>query len=357
MVRLRGSNLKGELMRLGLNLGYWATGQSTDVKLVQEAEAIGYESVWVPEAYSSDAVTVLSWLGAETEHIALGTGLLQIPARSPAMTAMTAATLDELSGGRVRLGLGASGPQVAEGWHGVPYGKPLGKTREYVEILRKIWAREERVTYDGDHYQLPYMGEDATGLGKPLKLIFHPRRADIPIYLAAIGPKNVALTAEIADGWLPMFYSPERAPAVFEDALRDGFERSGDPGKQDRFDVAPAAYAHVTDDVEAARDAVRPVVALYVGGMGAKGTNFYNDLASRYGFEGAAGEIQDLYLSGNKKEAIAAVPDSLIDETNLFGSPAAVKDRLEAWRESGVTSLLISPGDEDTLRILPELLS
>ena len=280
-------------MKLGLNIGYWGSAMGTDASLVTEAESLGYDSVWAAEAYGSDVVTVLSWLGAQTSKIKLGTGILQMPARTPAMTAMTVATLDQLSNGRVLMGLGLSGPQVVEGWHGQPYGKPLGKTREYVSIVRSILAREAPVEHQGDHYQIPYNGPGATGLGKPLKLISHPLRADVPVYLAAIGPKNVALTAELADGWLPVFYSPEQADKIWGDDLKAGLAKSGNPHKP--FDVSPTISAIVTDNIQQARDSIKPSVALYVGGMGAKGKNFYNDLACRYGYEEHATKIQDLY--------------------------------------------------------------
>ncbi len=342
-------------MRLGLNVGYWGAGMGGDLGLVLEAERLGFHSVWVAEAYGSDAVTVLSWFAARTERIRVGSGILQIPARTPAMTAMTAATLDELSGGRFLLGLGVSGPQVVEGWHGVAYGKPLGRTREYVSIVRRILAREEPLIHQGEHYQIPFRGPGATGLGKPLKLITHPRHPDLPIYLASIGPRNVELTAEIADGWLPVFFSPERAGEVFGPRLEAGFARAGDAAKREQFDVAPTATAVVTDDLEAGWSQVKPFLALYIGGMGARGRNFYFDLACRYGYEPAAQQIQDLYLAGRKGEAIAAVPDGLADETNLVGPKERIRDRLAAWQEAGVTTLLVSTGDVATLRVLADL--
>ena len=342
-------------MRLGLNVGYWGAGLRGNTDLVEEADRLGYHSVWAAEAYGADVVSVLAWFGARTENIMLGSGIMQMPARTPAMTAMTAATLDELSGGRFLLGLGLSGPQVVEGWHGVPYGKPLGKTREYVSIVRAVLRREQPLVHHGEHYQIPYQGPDATGLGKSLKLIIHPERSDLPIYLASIGPKNVQLTAELADGWLPVFYSPDKSAGIFGEYLAAGFARSPDPGKGDRFDIAPSVSAVVTDDLEVGRNMVKPFMALYIGGMGARGKNFYFDLASRYGYEQAAIEIQDLYLSGKKEEAIDRVPDALVDETNLVGPPEAIRDRLEAWKESGVTTLLISTMDIETLRTLAEL--
>lgn len=340
-------------MKLGLNIGYWGAAMGSDLSLVLEAERLGYDSVWAAEAYGSDVVTVLSWIGAQTSKIKLGTGILQMPARTPAMTAMTVATLDQLSGGRVLMGLGLSGPQVVEGWHGRPYGKPIGKTREYVSIVQSILAREAPLEHQGVHYQIPYNGPDATGLGKPLKLISHPLRADVPVYLAAIGPKNVELTAELADGWLPVFYLPERADEIWGDALRAGLAKADNPDKV--LDVSPAISAMVTDNIQQARDTIKPSVALYIGGMGAKGKNFYFDLACRYGYEQHATLIQDAYLAGNRGEAIATVPNELIDDLNLIGSKEQIADRLEVWKESGVGTLQISSTDIPTLRTLAEL--
>ena len=340
-------------MKLALNLGYLTRDRLPDMELVIEAERLGYDSVWVAESWGSDAVTVLSWIGARTSTIKLGSGILQMPARTPAMTAMTAATLDRLSGGRLLLGLGLSGPQVVEGWHGELYGKPLGTTREYVSIVRDILRREGPLTHRGSHYEIPLTGERSTGLGKPLKLMTHPLRSDVPIYLAAIGPQNVALAAEIADGWLPVFYSPERADEVFGPSLTAGFAKATDPAKS--FDIAPSLTAIVSDDVEAARNKLRPQAALYVGGMGAKGRNFYNDLAARYGYAEAAERVQELYLAGDKMAALHAVPDQLLDEVNLVGTLDMVRDRLEVWRSANVTTLLVSVGDMATLRTLAEL--
>jgi F420-dependent oxidoreductase-like protein len=342
-------------MRLGLNVGYWGAGLRGNTDLVEEADRLGYHSVWAAEAYGADVVSVLAWFGARTQNIMLGSGIMQMPARTPAMTAMTAATLDELSGGRFLLGLGLSGPQVVEGWHGVPYGKPLGKTREYVSIVRAALRRAEPLVHEGEHYQIPYRGADATGLGKALKLIIHPERPNLPIYLASIGPKNVQLTAEIADGWLPVFYSPDKSASIFGEYLEAGFALSTEPAKAERFDIAPSVSAVVTDDLEVGRNMVKPFMALYIGGMGARGKNFYFDLARRYGYERAATEIQDLYLSGKKEEAIRRVPDELVDETNLIGPRELIRDRLEAWKESGVTTLLISTMDIATVRTLAEL--
>lgn len=341
-------------MQLGINVGYSGAAIAPRLDLVQEADRLGYHSVWTAEAYGSDAATMLAWYGAVTERIKLGAGIFQMPARTPAMTAMTAVTLSEMSGGRFLLGLGLSGPQVVEGWHGRPYGKPLGKTREYVSILRSIFAREDRLVHTGDHYRIPYDGPDATGLGKPLKITLHPTHR-IPIYLAAIGPKNVALAAEIADGWLPFWYSPVRARDVFQPVLDEGFAASGDPAKSAIFDIVPTVPAVVTDDVDQARWGIRPLLALYVGGMGARGTNFYFDLMCRYGYEEAATKVQDLYLDGRREEAMAALPDALIDEVALVGSKEKIRDALEVWEESGVTTIACALQDLTTLRTLAEL--
>lgn len=341
-------------MKLAINLGYWAGGTGTDLTFVEDAENLGYDSVWVAEAWGSDAVTVLSWIAARTSKIKVGSGIMQMPARTPAMTAMTAVTLNELSGGRFLLGLGLSGPQVVEGWHGVAYGKPLGKTREYVSIVRDAIARKHKLTHDGANYQIPYHGPDATGLGKPLRLMTHPTR-DVPIYLAAIGPKNVTLTAEIADGWLPIFYSPDRADEIYDPLLAAGFVSADAADKAKRFDTVATVQAIETDDLEAARNRIKPMLALYIGGMGAKGSNFYNDLACRYGYEQSAAAIQDLYLDGRKMEAIGAVPDALVDELSLIGTREMIRDRLEAWREASVTTLALMPTDPATMRTVAEL--
>lgn len=343
-------------MRLGVNFGYqdWGTGLPRAIELAREADRLGYHSIWTAEAYGTDSVTPLTWLMAHTEHIGFGTAVMQMPGRTPANTAMTAYTLDLMSGGRFLLGLGLSGPQVAEGWHGQPYGKPLGRTREYVDIVREILRREGPLEHHGEHYDIPYGGPGSTGLGKPLKIIGSPR-ADIPIYLASLGPKNVELTAEIADGWLPIFFAPNRFDDAFGSALRAGFAKAGGGKSLDNFDVAPTVTVLVGDDLPALRDLVKPMTALYVGGMGAKGKNFYNDLACRYGFEDAATTIQDLYLSGRKNDAIAAVPDDLVDEFSLLGSPERIADRLEAWKASGVGTLIVGGQQLDAMRLLAEL--
>ncbi|HVL64903.1 MAG TPA: LLM class F420-dependent oxidoreductase [Actinomycetota bacterium] len=342
-------------MRLGLNLGYWGAGAEDPVGLAQHAERLGFHSVWTAEAYGSDAVTPLTWVAAQTDSINLGTAIMQMPARTPAMTAMTAATLDHLTGGRFLLGLGLSGPQVVEGWHGAPYGKPLGKTREYVSIVRAILRRDAPVEHRGEHYEIPYRGDDATGLGKPLKLILHPRRADLPIYLAAIGPKNVALAAEVADGWLPTFFSPRRVRDVYLPSLEEGFARAGGGRSLDDFDVAPSVPVLVGDSVEACMAMVKPWIALYVGGMGARGKNFYNALAVRYGYEEAAREIQDLYLGGDKIGAAAAVPDALVDEMALVGRRERIGEHLEEWKSSGVTTLICMAQQPEALEVMAEL--
>ncbi len=338
-------------MKLGLLTGYSGATLHLPLEMIQEAERLGYWAVWTAEAYGSDAVVPLAWIGARTERIKLGTAVMQMPARTPAATAMTAMTLDQLSGGRALLGLGASGPQVAEGWHGVPYGKPLVRTREYVAILRAILKREAPLEHDGAHYQIPYRGDDATGLGKPLKSILHGR-ADLPIYLAAIGPKNVSLAAEVADGWLPIFFSPRHYDAVFERSVVAGRTKSG--GDQP-FEVAPTVMVVLGDDAQACRDQVKPFVALYVGGMGAKGKNFYHDLACRYGYRQEAETIQDLYLAGKRNEAIRAVPDALVDDVALCGPRERLRERLALWRESPATALNLWCFDVGTVRTMAEL--
>jgi len=329
-------------MRLGFYMGYAPPGTSPLelIELARIAETLGYDSAWAAEAWGTDAITPLAWLGALTERIKLGTAIMQIPGRSPANAAMTAATLDLLSGGRFLMGIGTSGPQVVEGWHGQEWGKPLGKTREYVEIVRAA-LRRERLEHHGEHYDIPVQG--GTGLGKPLKLMARPLRSEIPIYLASIGPKAVELAFEIADGWLPIFWSPEQARAVFPlDRARDGFE------------IAPSVPAVLTDDVAAGRDVLKEYYSFYIGGMGARGKNFYNDLFTRYGYDAEAREIQDLFLDGKQREAAAKVPDAFVDEVALVGPVERMRDRLAAWRESGVTTMLISTRDEATLRAVAE---
>lgn len=332
-------------MKLGFYMGYAPPGTSPiePIGLAQEAERLGFDSAWAAEAWGTDCVTVLSWLGATTERIKLGSAIMQMPGRTPTNTAMTAATLDMLSGGRLLLGLGTSGPQVVEGWHGQQWGKPLGKTREYVEIVRAA-LRRDVVEHHGAHYDIPVTG--GTGLGKPLKLMARPLREEIPIYLAAMGPKAVAQAFEIADGWLPIFWSPEKAGQAFGSVLDEAR-----PG----FDIAPSAPVILIDDVEAGREFLKPYYALYIGGMGARGKNFYNDLASRYGFEAEARKVQDLYLDGLKRDAAAAIPDAFVDEVALVGPKERIAERVDAWRESGATSLLASTQQPEALQALAEI--
>jgi F420-dependent oxidoreductase-like protein len=324
-------------MKLGVNLGYWGLGMGPQDQLqtVQEAERLDYDSVWAAEAYGSDAATVLAWLAAGTSKIKLGSAIFQMPGRSPALTAMTAATIDELSGGRMVLGIGSSGPQVAEGWHGQRFARQLQRTREYVAVVRKALARE-RLEFKGETLELPL----PDGPGKALKLMINPVQERIPIYLAAIGPKNTALAGEIADGWIPTFFSPEHV-ADFRKLLQEGGDRAG--RSLDAFDIAPTVQAYISDDREMARNLMRPVLALYIGGMGSRKQNFYNNLVQRYGYEQAAAEVQDLYLEGKKEEAGNAIPDELIDSICLCGPRDVVRDRLGAFREAGVGTLMVSP--------------
>ncbi len=343
-------------MRLGLMTGYSGSKIELPLEIVQEADKLGVYAVWTAEAYGSDAITPLTWMGALTKNIHLGTAIMQMPARTPAMTAMTAMTLDQLSGGRFLLGLGLSGPQVVEGWHGQPYGKPLAKTREYVSIVRDILKREKPLVHDGEYYQIPYAGADASGLGKPLKSILHGR-ADMPIYVAAIGPKNVQLAAEIADGWLPIFFSPRHYDSVFKESVEAGFKAAGNGKSLATFDIAPTVQVMMGDNVESCWNALKPMLALYVGGMGARGKNFYYDLACRYGYEEAAQKIQDLYLAGDKAEAVSAIPNELVDDVALCGPKERIRERLELWKSSPVTTLNMGIYDIDTLRTMVELAS
>jgi F420-dependent oxidoreductase-like protein len=332
-------------VRLGFYMGYAPPGTNPLelVGLAQEAEGLGYDSVWAAEAWGTDAVTVLSWIAATTSRIKVGSAIMQIPGRSPANTAMTAATLDLMSGGRFLLGLGTSGPQVVEGWHGEAWGKPLAKTREYVEIVRAA-LRREVLEHHGEHYDVPYSGDGATGLGKPLKLMLRPLRPDIPIYLGSIAPRAVKLAFEIADGWIPIFFAPERA--------RDVFPIAAAP---DGFDIAPSAPVVLIDDVQAGRDALKQYYALYVGGMGARGSNFYNDLFARYGYERQAREIQDLFLDGKQRDAAAAVPDAFVDQVALVGPKERIAERLDAFREAGATTVLVSTTQPEALRAVAEM--
>ena len=333
-------------LKLGVQFGYWQAGPPPRfVETAQEAERLGYDSIWTAEAWGSDAFTALAWLGAHTRRVKLGTAIVQISARTPTSTAMHALTLDHLSGGRVILGLGVSGPQVVEGWYGQPFGKPLARTREYVDIVRQVLRREKPVANAGPHYPLPYRGPNAWGLGKSLRPITHPLRADLPIYLGAEGPKNVALAAELCDGWLPLYYSPFR-PEVYAASLA-----KARPG----FEVAVTIACKVCDDVAAGLAPVKAMLGFYIGGMGAKSRNFHKELMGRMGYEAEAQKVQDLFLAGKRGEAIAAVPDAFADEISLVGPRERIRERLAAWRESAVTTLLVTGTDIDTVREMAEL--
>jgi F420-dependent oxidoreductase-like protein len=338
-------------MKLGIVAGSYADGL-LDVDRVLSAERLGYDSVWSAEAYGSDAVTPLAFLAARTSHIRLGTGILQLAGRSPANCAMTMTTLDILSGGRVIVGLGLSGPQVVEGWHGVPYRSPSRWLREYITILRAIWAREGPVEFSGEIYQLPYHGVGATGLGKPLRTTLHPRQ--LPIYLATMGPLNMRLTAELADGWLPIWLSPYK-PQLFRPALEEGFRRAGGGKSWQDFDIAARTTVVIGDNVGACLAQLKPRMALYIGGMGARDMNFYNDLTCKLGYVDAAARIQDLYLAGRKEEAAAAVPDELCDELSISGPEARIRDRFRAWQDAGVTTLLIDSSQPHAYELMADI--
>jgi F420-dependent oxidoreductase-like protein len=338
-------------MKLGLLVG--AAGPRLNIDFILEAEKLGFDSVWTGEAYGSDAVTPLAWIGSRTSKIKLGAAILQMPARTPAMTAMTAMTLDALSGGRFILGVGPSGPQVAEGWHGVAYGKPIPRTREYVSIVRKILAREAPLQHQGEYYQIPYTGPDATGLGKPLKSILHGR-PDMKIYMASISPNGIACAGEVADGNLPIWMNPEK-PQLFVPYLERGFAKTNTKKSLADFDLAPFVTCVVGNDLEKCRLPVKENLALYIGGMGARNANFYNDYTKRMGYEEVAKKIQDLYLSGKKAEAVALVPDKLVDEVALVGTRERISERLQAWKASPTTSLLIGTSQPEALRLLAEL--
>lgn len=342
-------------MRLGVMLGYPTRRVEAPVELVKEADRLGVWAVWTAEAYGSDAISPLAWAGSHTSNIKLGTAVMQMPGRTPANTAMTAMSMNQLSNGRFLLGLGLSGPRVAEGWHGVSFARPLARTREYVSIVRAVLRREQPMRHDGAVYQIPYAGPDATGLGRPLKSLLDAEPG-IPIYLAAIGPKNVELAAEIADGWLPVLYSPERYGEVLRPHVEAGFAKAGGGKTLATFDIAPIVPVAAGDDLEGCYDVVRPFLALYIGGMGAKGRNFYADLAGRYGYAAEADEIQNLYLAGHKHEAIRRVPARLIDEVALVGPKARLKERLTVWARSPITTLNLSIADIGTLRTMVELM-
>jgi F420-dependent oxidoreductase-like protein len=339
-------------LKLGWHIGYWGRSMPAGVTdTIVEVEQLGFDSVWTAESWGSDVISPLAWWGSRTSRLRLGTNLMQLSARTPAAAAMAAVTMDHLSGGRFCLGLGVSGPQVVEGWYGQRFNRPLARTREYVDIIRRILERDERITNDGPEYPLPAMG--GTGLGKALNIMTHPVRADLPIFLGAEGPKNVALAAEIADGWFPIFYAPKHEE-LYAPHLAEGFARPGARCRPEDFEVLPTVNVAIDDDLAAAYDRMRPILALYVGGMGAKEANFHADVFRRLGYAGAVDRIQDLYLDGHQSDAIAAVPDAMIDEICLVGPPAKVRDDLEAWRESRVTSLLVG-GSIDTLRAVADL--
>jgi F420-dependent oxidoreductase-like protein len=343
-------------LKLGLNTGFWASGAPSPAALeaVKEAERLGFDSIWTSEAYGCDVLTPLAWWGSQTEKVRLGTAIMQMSARRPTAAAMAAMTMDHLSGGRFILGLGVSGPQVVEGWYGEPFAKPLARTREYVSIVRNAIARREPVTSDGAHYPLPANGrEGITGLGKPLRSTLHPLRERIPICLGAEGPKNIALTAEIADGWLALFYSPHHEAELYRPCLEEGFARRDRP--HDDFEIHASIPFVVDDDVERAADMIRPRLALYFGGMGARSMNFHREVPVRMGYEAEARKIQELYMDGKKDEAAAAVPTRLVEQLALIGPADKIRHDLEAWRESSVTSLLIEPGPPERLRQAAEL--
>jgi F420-dependent oxidoreductase-like protein len=347
-------------MRLGLQLGYWGAGPPENhAELVAAAEESGFDAVFTAEAWGSDAFTPLAWWGRETSRVRLGTSIVQMSGRTPTSIAMHALTLDHLSGGRVVLGMGVSGPQVVEGWYGQPFGKPLARTREVVEIIRKVLAREAPVTNDGPHYPLPFTGENAVGLGKPLKSIVHPLRADIPIWLGAEGPKNVAQTAEIADGWIPIFYTPNTA-AMYDPWLAEGFARPGARRRRDDFEIAATCHVQIvsgSEEKQAVIDGMKPIVALYMGGMGAKDQNFHKMVFERMGYEAVAQKVQELYLEGRKDDATALIPDDLVDDMHIIGTEGEVRERAAAWAETGVTTLLLSCRSPEEVRRIAEVLA
>lgn len=342
-------------MKLGTLIGYSGATVNIPIDMIKEAENLGFESAWVAEAWGSDAVSTSAWILAQTTKIKVGTAIMQMPARTPSATAMAAMTLDQLSGGRFILGIGASGPQVAEGWYGEPYGRPITKMKEYISIMRQIWERKGPLEHDGYHYQIPNMREGTTGLGKALKSILHGN-PDIPIYTASITPAGVRCAAEMADGFFPVWMNPDRFD-IFEEAINEGFAAKGG-GSLNQFDVAPFVTCIIHDDIEQARMGVKGMMALYIGGMGARGKNFYNDYAKKLGYEEAAEKIQDLYLDGKKSEAMMAVPDKLVDEVAIVGPKDRVKGELERWKEAGkkghVSSMLVGGGTKETMQLLAE---
>jgi F420-dependent oxidoreductase-like protein len=340
-------------VKLGVSIAYWGSGPPVGIaELVDEAERLGYDSLWTAEAYGSDALSPLAWWGSRSTRLRLGTGIMQMSARTPAATAMAAMTMDHLSGGRFILGLGVSGPQVVEGWYGQPFAQPLARTREYFAVVRAILARREPVSFAGAHYTLPYPG--GTGLGKPLRSTVHPLRADLPVFLAAEGPRNVALAAEIADGWLPFFYSPGH-DAHYRAALAEGFTRSGARRQAADFEVVCAVPVIVGDDVDSCADAVRPLLALYIGGMGARGKNFHFDVFARMGYEEVATRVQDLYLAGDKVQAASVIPTALVEQVALIGPMAKLREEVGVWKRSPLTTMVVA-GPPDLLRLAAELI-
>jgi F420-dependent oxidoreductase-like protein len=343
-------------MKLALQLGYWGAQPPQDaLAKILEAERLGFDAVFTAESWGSDCFTPLSWWGSQTSRIKLGTSIVQVSARTPTATAMAALTLDHLSGGRVVLGLGVSGPQVVEGWYGQPFGQPLARTREYVDIVRQVLARQAPVTNDGPHYPLPYRGPNSVGLGKPLRPIVHPLRADVPIMLGAEGPKNVALCAEIADGWLPLYYAP-RLAKTYGSWLAEGFARPTARRTAETFEVATNCNVVVTDDVDGALNAMKPGLGFYVGGMGAQDMNFHKDLFARMGYEKEASEIQRLFFEGKRDEAIAAVPSEAVADISLVGPAARIRDEVPRWEEAGVTTLVIGASSLEQVRTVAEVI-
>ena len=343
-------------MKIGLQLGYWgAQPPSSALERLIEAERLGFDTVFTAEAYGSDALTPLAWWGSSTSKIKLATSIIQMSARTPTATAMAAVTLEHLSGGRFALGLGVSGPQVVEGWYGQPFAQPLARTREYVEVIRRVLARSEPVVGPGPHHEIPYSGAGATGLGKPLRSIVHPLRSDIPIYLGSEGPKNVALTAEIADGWLPLYYSP-RAAAMYKGWLEEGFAAPGARRSADDFEIMATVTVVVTDRRDEVLESLKPMVGLYVGGMGAKEVNFHKNVFARMGYESEAETIQDLYLAGRKQEAIALIPTQMVSDISLVGTAEQIRDELPIWEEAGVTMIVVGARDVDEMRKVAEVI-
>ncbi len=344
-------------MKLGIGAAAFGAKARIDIDLIRRAEELGFSSAWTAEAYGNDAATTATWVLAHTTTLQVGTAIMQMPARTPAMAAMTAMTLDHLSGGRFILGLGPSGPQVVEGWHGLPYGKPLTRTREYIQILRQIFAREKPLEFHGELYDIPTRAEGATGLGKPLKSILHGN-PDIPIYTASISPNGLRCAGEVADGVFPMMLDPEKVTETYLPHIEEGFAKAAGPKSLESFAIVPGVSVIVSDDIENARMPVKGGLALYIGGMGARNKNFYNDLAKRLGYEEAAVKIQDLFLDGKKAEAMAAVPDELVDAVHLVGPKERIRDRLQAWKEAGqkrhVETMMVQTNQVEALELLAE---